>query len=82
MKKLLILLLVALLAYSCNTETKGETHVETTQVIRCEDGVKIYVRKFTFENHQYIEFCRPSPGYDNYTGFVHDPNCWCMIDYD
>ena len=79
MKKVFILLLAALLAYSCNTETKGETHVETPQVIRCEDGVKIYARKFTFENHQYIEF-KDQRYYGH--GFVHDPNCWCMIDYD
>ena len=78
MKKLFILLIAALLVHSCNRETKDET----SQVIRCEDGVEICARKFTFEKHQYIEFYRRSPGYDNYTGFVHDPDCWCMIDYD
>jgi len=74
MKKFAIVLFFLLLFSGCEPKTQKAVH--------SDDGTKIYARKFTFEGHQYIEFYRPSPGYDNYTGFVHDPNCWCMIDYD
>ena len=74
MKKLIIAIFTALLLCGCGPETQ--------KAVYSDDGTKIYARKFTFEDHQYIEFYRHSPGYDNYTGFVHDPNCWCMIDYD
>lgn len=79
MKKFILILIATICLCSCNADTKDDTHVETTQVIRCEDGVKIYVRKFTFENHQYLEF-KDLRCYGH--GFVHDPNCWCMIDYE
>lgn len=55
---------------------------ETQKAVYGDDGAKIYARKFMFEEHQYIEFYRPAAVYDNYTGFVHDPNCWCMVDLD
>ena len=76
MKKLVIAIFTALLLCGCEPESQ--------KAVYSDDGTKIYARKFTFEEHQYIEFFRPAPGasYDNYTGFVHDPNCWCMIDYD
>ena len=75
MKKFIILAFALALLGGCRPETQEQ--------IKCEDNTTIYARKFTFEEHQYIEFYRHSPGtYDNYTGFVHDPNCWCMIDYD
>lgn len=75
MKKLIAMIFTAILLLGCEPETQ--------KTVYSDDGTKIYVRKFTFEEHQYIEFYRPSSGaYDNYTGFVHDPNCWCMVDYD
>jgi hypothetical protein len=49
----------------------------------CNDKTpeEVKAKKFEFEGHSYIEFYR----YDmhvNYTGFVHDPDCQCMIEYD
>ena len=76
MKKFILAILTVLLFAGCEPETQKPTY--------CDDGTKIYARKFEFDGHQYIEFYRPnmSLSYDNYTGFVHDPDCWCMIDYD
>lgn len=75
MRKFIILIFSLLLLCGCEPETQKGVY--------CDDGTMIYARKFTFEEHQYIEFYRHAPGYDNYTGFVHDPDCQtCMIDYD
>jgi len=74
MKKLVIAIFTALLLCGCEPETR--------EAVYSDDGTKIYARKFTFEEHQYIEFYRPAPRYDNYTGFVHDPECWCFLDDD
>ena len=75
MKKLVIAIFTALLLFGCGPETQ--------KAVYSDDGTKIYARKFTFEEHQYIEFYREGGfSYDNYTGFVHDPNCWCMVDFD
>lgn len=41
------------------------------------DGVK--VEKLTFEQHEYLIFYSIK---GRYIGVDHDPNCWCMIDYD
>ena len=67
MKKIIAIFAVLLLC-GCEPETQKAVY---------NDDAKIYVRKFTFEEHQYIEFKRPGGGYDNYTGFVHDPDCPC-----
>lgn len=75
MKKLILILAAAFLVIGC-------TPPKETRVV-CEDGTYIYARKFMFEDHQYIEFFRDANmPYDHYTGFVHDPNCWCMEDVD
>lgn len=75
MKKFILAIFAVLLLAACEPETQKGVY--------SDDGTKIYARKFTFEEHQYIEFYRHAPGYDNYTGFVHDPDCQtCMIDYD
>ena len=74
MKKLIAMIFTAILLCGCEPESQ--------KAVYSDDGTKIYVRKFTFEEHQYIEFYRPTEVYDNCTGFVHDPNCWCMVDYD
>ena len=74
MKKLIAMIFTGILLLGCKPDTQ--------KAVYGDDGTKIYARKFTFEEHQYIEFYRNIPGYDNYTGFVHDPNCWCMVDYD
>lgn len=76
MKKLIIGILASFLLCGCHDmDVSGEKTYS-------DDGAAIYVRKFTFEEHQYIEFLRYRPGHDDYTGYVHDPNCWCMIDYE
>ena len=76
MKRFILAIFAMFLLAGCEPETQKPTY--------SDDGTTIYARKFEFEGHQYIEFRRPSKAlpYDNYTGFVHDPNCWCMIDYD
>jgi len=74
MKKFIILVFALILLGGCRPETQER--------IKCDDNTTIYARKFVYESHQYIEFYRHNIGHDNYTGFVHDPNCWCMIDYD
>jgi hypothetical protein len=74
MKKFIAVIFTAILMFGCEPETQ--------KAVYSDDGTMIYARKFTFEEHQYIEFYRNAPGYDNYTGFVHDPNCWCMVDLD
>jgi hypothetical protein len=75
MKKVILAICAALLLCGCEPDSQ--------KVNLSQDGTKIYARKFEFEGHSYIEFYRPSAiSYDNYTGFVHDPNCPCMIDYD
>ena len=78
MKKLIIGILAAFLLCGCRSENMKVSGEKTY----CDDGAVIYARKFTFEEHQYIEFIRFRPSYDDYTGFVHDPNCWCMVDYE
>lgn len=74
MKKLIIIILALLSLCGCTSKIGSP--------VQCDDSTVIYARKFTFEGHQYIEFYRHIPGYDNRTGFVHDPDCECMIDYD
>ena len=68
MKKLIIGILGLALLCGCGPETQQKNNLT--------DGTKLYSRKFEFEGHQYIEFSRPGGlSYDNYTGFVHDPDC-------
>lgn len=69
MKKFIIGI-IALLAL-CSCEPK------TTQKVPMTDGTTIYVRKFNYDGHRYIEFARSLQVYDNYTGYVHDPDCPC-----
>ena len=71
MKKLVLSICAAILLCGCEPESQTVSY--------SEDGTKIYARKFDFEGHQYIEFYRPAGGYDNYTGYVHDPDCPCFI---
>ena len=44
----------------------------------CGIGTRLYARHFKYNGHCYIEFFRNLPSYDNYTGYVHDPDCPCM----
>lgn len=39
----------------------------------------IHAEKFEYEQHSYIMFYSIT---GHVTGIEHDPNCWCMIDYD
>ena len=70
MKKLLIVFITLIAMYSCMSNT--QTKIHTT------DGIPIYALKFEYDGHRYIEFTRVgSDMYDNYTGYVHDPDCPC-----
>lgn len=69
MKKFLIVLIGILLLAGLS----GCAKREATSV------PSIKAMKFEYEGHQYIYF-RKVPGHSG--GPVHDPNCWCMIDYD
>ena len=67
MKKIL-LLLVLLALCGCEPETQRKAQMS--------DGTSLYARRIVFEGHTYIEFARPNASvYDNYTGYVHDPDC-------
>ena len=81
MKKIISILFVVLSLFvvsGCKNNSENNSE-DNTKFVIMSDGGKIYVRKFIFENHQYIEF----KDYRYYGhGYVHDPDCWCMIDYD
>ena len=67
MKKIL-LLLVLLVFCGCEPATQRKAQMS--------DGTSLYARRVVFEGHTYIEFARPHASmYDNYTGYVHDPEC-------
>ena len=70
MKKLLIVFITLIAMYSCASDM--QTKIHTT------DGIPIYALKFEYDGHRYLEFTRIGPDmYDNYTGYVHDPDCPC-----
>ena len=73
MKKLVITVIAALCLLSgCYGDPSSQKRTNT------DDGAVIYARKFELDGHRYIEFYRPyTMSYDNYTGFVHDPDCPC-----
>ena len=71
MKKLITVIIALIALCSCSCEPETRTRVRTT------DGVSRYVRKFEYDGHRYIEFSRTLEVYDNYTGYVHDPDCPC-----
>lgn len=69
MKKIIFPLVIAVCALvGCKPETQ--------KVVKSQDGTTISARSFEMNGHVYIEFRRAGSGlYDNYTGFVHDPEC-------
>lgn len=69
MKKLIIGIIA--LAALCSCEPKTQKRTPT------HDGANLLVREFEYNGHTYIEFARHMIGYDNYTGFVHSPDCPC-----
>lgn len=69
MKKLIIGIIALIALCSCEPETRVKIHTS--------DGAPLYVRKFEYDGHRYIEFTRILEVYDNYTGYVHDPDCPC-----
>lgn len=71
MKKLLIGIIALIAMCSCTVIN------DSGQTIHTEDGASLYVRKFEYDGHKYIEFSRILEVYDNYTGYVHDPDCPC-----
>lgn len=73
MKKLIIIIASALCLFSgCCGDPSSQKQTRT------DDGAVLYARRFEFDGHRYIEFYRPYyMTYDNYTGYVHDPDCPC-----
>lgn len=69
MKKIVLVILL-LLCIGCSS----------TNSVRVED-TNIYAVKFEYEGHSYIQFNAGKTA-NGVSGYVHDPNCWCMIDYD
>ena len=69
MKKIACLFLgiLALCVCSCEPDTQVK--------YKNEDGAVVRGRTFEVNGHTYIEFYRMGGGYDNYTGFEHDPDC-------
>lgn len=86
MKKIAFLAIAVfvLILSSCERQTPDTMLEEkcvirkTTRVSNYEDGTTLYARHFKYNGHCYIEFFRNLPSYDNYTGYVHDPDCPCM----
>lgn len=66
MKKIILLIVAFICLISCSS-TREETSSPT-----------IVVEKITYEQHDYLIFQELG----KYIGVEHDPNCWCMIDYD
>lgn len=63
------IMLGSLLAIGCMPETQQKKNFT--------DGTILYKRQFVLDGHWYIELGREGTNmlYDNYTGYVHDPNC-------
>lgn len=66
MKRILLFIILLLCVCSCALGEKTSSP-------------NIVVEKITYEQHDYLLFYAV-PGH--FTGVEHDPNCWCMIDYD
>ena len=70
MRKFILILLLGLLFVSC--ESHNET-TETTQIKGADEA-----RHFEYNGHKYIMFYYDrGMSYDQFTGFVHDPDCPC-----
>jgi len=69
MKKFIFLALAIFTVASCNTLPEQKKY-------NIESAV-IYGSRFTLDGHDYIEIYRITTdlGYDNCTGYVHDPEC-------
>ena len=67
MKKILVLIISLLCVCSCS-KVKEQT-----------SDPSIVVEKITYEQHDYLIF---STSMGKYIGINHDPDCWCMIDYE
>lgn len=71
MKKIITVFVSILLLSGCACITKVGERYELP-----ENAVTAI--HFESEGHQYIWFVRGRSG----IGVVHDPECWCMVDYD
>lgn len=71
MKKLIFLAFAIFAVVSCNPAPS------TQKKYVAADSAIIYGSKFTLDEHDYIEIYRVTIdlGYDNCTGYVHDPEC-------
>ena len=70
MKKLVIAFITILaLATSCHP------YKEETAVHSEEGGPAIYSREFMRKGHRYIQFYEITASYDDFVGYVHDPDC-------
>ena len=66
MKKIILILLL-LLCMGCS-------HTNSVKV----ENTNIHAVRFEYEGHSYIQFNKGA----YVSGYVHDPDCWCMIDCD
>lgn len=69
MKKIILVILL-LLCIGCSSTSRVQV-----------DDTNICAVRFEYEGHSYIQFNAGRKG-NGVSGYVHDPNCWCMIDYD
>ena len=67
-KKLCVAVIALICLISCTSNTVDNT-----------SNSNINAEKFEYEQHSYIMFYTVT---GHITGVEHDPNCWCMIDYD
>lgn len=70
MKKIIFVVLLLLLCMGCSPT--NSVQVENTD---------IYAVRFEYEGHSYIQFNAGRTA-NGISGYVHDPDCWCMIDCD
>ena len=75
MKKLIIVVLAALLLGGCEGNQEP--------VVRHATDANMFeqVVEFEYNKHQYIWF-KNEDGLSWSGGIVHDPDCWCMVEYD
>lgn len=68
--KHIIIIIIVILLSSCQIYEVNKQNATTN-----DEAVDIYVQKFTYDGHDYIQFQLSTNNYDNSSGWVHDPEC-------